>query len=83
MLDESNIREHIDEIENGTLSYLDELSMDFLREFKDRIDFLKMYDHIMRSRVFLGFNEEWFEQEEKRKRIQSEFVIPYLRLEEN
>lgn len=80
-MDESNIREYIDEIENGTLSYMDKLSIDFLREFKDRIDFLKMYDHIMRSRVFLGFNEDWFEQEKKRKRIQSEFVIPCIKKE--
>ena len=83
MMNESELREHIDEIGNGTLSYLDDLSIDFLREFKDRINFLKMYDHIMRSRVFLGFNEEWFEKEEKRKRIQNEFVIPYIRLEDN
>lgn len=83
MMDESNIREHIDEISEGSLSYMYELSIDFLREFKDKINFFKMYDHIMRNRVFLGFNEEWFEQEERRKRIQSEFVIPYIREEEN
>lgn len=83
MMNESELREHIDEIGNGTLSYLDDLSMDFLREFRGRIDFLKMYDHIMRTRVFLGYNEEWFEQEEKRKRIQSEFVIPHIRDKEN
>lgn len=76
---ERKLREHIDEFSPNDLAYHKDLSIDFMREFKDRINFLKLYD-IIERRLYSGiFSNEWYLEEDRRKQIQSEFVIPYLK----
>lgn len=77
--EERKVREKIDEFTPNDLAHFTDFSIDFYREFKDRINFFKLYDILERCfHVFYYvFNEERTREQERMKKIQKELLTWY------
>ena len=77
--EQNEIRENIDNYTPNQLAYFTEFSIDFYREFRDRINFFKLYEIMDRKiNVFFYVCDEESNQYRKRmKQIQCELLKWY------
>ena len=78
---EEYIREHIDEFSPSDLAWHTKLSLDFYREFKDKINFHRLYGHMDKQFnidfPFWYFGEDKDEEKERMRKIQQELLTYY------
>lgn len=74
MITESSLRENIDNYTEEELSSMPNLSLDFIREFRDRIDLIKMYAILIITQAPPILSDKWYRWKERLQMFQTELL---------